>query len=285
MGGEAKKAEFMGDEVYLGDKRPELQLGLNFFGEMEKKLDDSFSQAAQNLQEQVSRMIEDVFPAASAPGHMSTDAIRDASLGQIIGSAAQDSQLQLIKTALTMYFKDMPLMDQRAMMAAGTRYCVYGEGVSQGAKLGAILKGAGPVMQKMLQGLDPSMFAGNPDFQLALGDIFHAFQGVQIFDLLFQFRVFRRQNRGFLPKLGDFPPKPASCPAQGDHRRHTHENKRDHHHLGQGMAPGILHFDIAEGQIEFCHGSRLRMSAEITGGYSILLYPIFPKMQTLFSPF
>ena len=53
-----------------------------------------------------------------------------ACLGDIIGTAAQDTQLQLIKTALTMYFKDMPRMDQRAMMAAGTRFCVHGEGVS-----------------------------------------------------------------------------------------------------------------------------------------------------------
>ena len=171
MGGEAKKAEFMGEDVFLEEKRDDLTLGLNFFGEIEKKLDDSFKQAAVKLQAQVSQMIDSVFPDAPAPGHMSAEQIRNASLGDIIGNAAQDSQLQLIKAALQRYFREMPVMDQRSMMAAGTRFCVHGEEVSQGAKLGAILKGAGPVMQKMLQGLDPSMFAGSRDFQLALGDM------------------------------------------------------------------------------------------------------------------
>ncbi|MBR5882250.1 MAG: hypothetical protein IKY97_02070, partial [Mailhella sp.] len=176
MGGQAGVDAFMGDAGFLSDKTEDLRLGLNFFGEMEKTLDTKFSEAAAQLQAQVTQMIADVFPAAPAPGHMSAAEIRDASLGDIIGTAAQDTQLQLIKTALTMYFRDMPLMDQRAMLAAGTRFCVHGldangQAVSAGAKLGAILKGAGPVMQKMLQGLDPSMFAGNPDFQLALGDM------------------------------------------------------------------------------------------------------------------
>ena len=176
MGGQQGVDAFIGDAGYLSGKTEDLRLGLNFFGEMEKTLDTKFSEAAAQLQTQVTQMIEDVFPAAPAPGHMSAAEIRDATLGDIIGTAAQDTQLQLIKTALTMYFKDMPLMDQRAMLAAGTRFCVHGldangHAVSAGAKLGAILKGAGPVMQKMLQGLDPSMFAGNPDFQLALGDM------------------------------------------------------------------------------------------------------------------
>ena len=38
------------------------------------------------------------------------------------------------------------------MIAAGVRYST--ENADQGAKLGALLKGAGPIMQKMLQGFN-----------------------------------------------------------------------------------------------------------------------------------
>ena len=167
---EAEYEAFL-DGGFLDDKREDIGFGLNFFGKMEARLDASFAQAATDLQNQVNSMLENVFPPATEPKKFTLEEMKNANLNQLIGSADQDTQMQLLKAALQIYFREMPVMDQRAMLAAGTRYCVHGEGVSQGAKLGAILKGAGPVMQKMLQGLDASMFEGQVDFQLALGDM------------------------------------------------------------------------------------------------------------------
>ena len=167
---EAEYNAFMADG-FLEDKREDIGFGLNFFGKMEARLNESFARAAEDLQNQVNSMLENVFPPAKEPKKFTLEEMKNAPLNQLIGSADQDTQMQLMKAALQMYFRDMPVMDQRAMLAAGTRYCVHAEGVSQGAKLGAILKGAGPVMQKMLQGLDASMFVGQPDFQMALSDM------------------------------------------------------------------------------------------------------------------
>jgi predicted unusual protein kinase regulating ubiquinone biosynthesis (AarF/ABC1/UbiB family) len=167
---EAEYEAFL-DGGFLDDKREDIGFGLNFFGKMEARLDASFAQAATDLQNQVNSMLENVFPPAKAPKTFTVEEMKNANLGELIGSADQDTQMQLMKAVLQIYFREMPVMDQRAMLAAGTRYCVHGEDVSQGAKLGAILKGAGPVMQKMLQGLDASMFEGQLDFQLALSDM------------------------------------------------------------------------------------------------------------------
>lgn len=153
---------------YLSSAKNDIQLGLDFFADMEKKLDENFRQAAIDLQNQVKAQINEIFKEPSAPKSLSDEELRSASLKDVIGNPGANGEMQLIRKALERYFSRMPVIDQRAMLAAGTRYAV--EGASSGAKLGAVLKGAGPVMQKMLQGLDPSMF-DNEDFRLALGDM------------------------------------------------------------------------------------------------------------------
>lgn len=154
----------------LSDIRQDLSIGADLFAKVEKDIDEGVQQGCAQLQSQVNALIKNVFPeVAPVPTMSVTDLKRESTtFGDIIGNAAQDGQMQLIKTALEQYFANMPDMDKRAMLAAGSRFGK--EGISQGAKLGAILKGAGPVMQKMLQGLDPSMFK-DEDFKLALGDM------------------------------------------------------------------------------------------------------------------
>ncbi len=59
---------------------------------------------------------------------------------------------KFIKFVIQDYFQSMPLMDQRGMVSAGLRYAPANATAMQ--KLGAMLKGAGPVLQKIFQGLD-----------------------------------------------------------------------------------------------------------------------------------
>ena len=160
------------DNIFmLEENRERINLGLNFFGEAEKKINEAVKQGCRDLQNTVNQLLAGVFPPAPDQSKTTLDGVRNSTLKQIIGAPEQDAQLQLLRRALEIYFEKMPEMDQRAMLAAGVRFCADDGNASQGAKLGAILKGAGPVMQKMLQGLDPLMFAGNPDFQLAIADM------------------------------------------------------------------------------------------------------------------
>lgn len=83
---------------------------------------------------------------------------------------------QLIKNVLTSYFsssienkdkKDIREIDKRSMIASMVRYS--DNNASQATQLGAMLKGAGPLMHKLLQGLElPGM---DPEFKLALEDM------------------------------------------------------------------------------------------------------------------
>lgn len=175
----AKNNEFLQDTLnekrkvdssayFMSSIREEITIGADFFAHVETEIDQNVVQSTSELQAQVNALIADVFPAQQQIPAMSPDDIQKAGFGEIIGKAAQDGQMQLVRKALEHYFRDMPDIDKRSMMAAGIRFGKAG--ISKGAQLGAILKGAGPVMQKMLQGLDPSMFS-DPDFKLALGDM------------------------------------------------------------------------------------------------------------------
>ena len=63
-----------------------------------------------------------------------------------------DGMGKFIKFVIQDYFQSVPLADKRAMVAAGLRYAPANATPMQ--KLGAMLKGAGPVLQKIFQGLD-----------------------------------------------------------------------------------------------------------------------------------
>ncbi|MEE3423574.1 MAG: hypothetical protein VZR11_12855, partial [Succinimonas sp.] len=161
----------IGDYFALSDKRSKLALGAHFFADMELRLNKAADEGCKDLQTKVNQMIENIFPNTGNKIAHDPNSLRDATLGQIIGGPAEDKQLQLVKEAMKIYFKEMPVMDQRAMLAAEMRYCAIDDKTTEGAKLGAILKGAGPIMQKMMQGLDPAMFVRSPDFQMAISDM------------------------------------------------------------------------------------------------------------------
>jgi predicted unusual protein kinase regulating ubiquinone biosynthesis (AarF/ABC1/UbiB family) len=163
--------ERLGKYYDLSEKREQLTLGAHFFADMEVRLNKAADEGCKDLQTNVSKMIENVFPNPGNKVAHDPNSLAQASLGDIIGGPAEDNQLQLVKEAMKIYFQKMPVMDQRAMLAAEMRYCAITDKTTEGARLGAILKGAGPIMQKMMQGLDPAMFAKSPDFQIAISDM------------------------------------------------------------------------------------------------------------------
>ncbi len=165
--------ERLGKYYDLSEKREQLTLGAHFFADMEVRLNKAADEGCKDLQTNVSKMIENVFPNPGNKVAHDPNSLAQASLGDIIGGPAEDNQLQLVKEAMKIYFQKMPVLDQRAMLAAEMRYCATNENTTDGARLGEILKGAGPIMQKMMQGLDPSMFARSPDFQIAVSDLKH----------------------------------------------------------------------------------------------------------------
>ena len=71
---------------------------------------------------------------------------------------------EFLTRAVETYFKSMPALDKRAMFAASLRYAN-----TPNQKLSAFFKGAGPVFQKMLQGLPPDF--GDAAFRAAIADM------------------------------------------------------------------------------------------------------------------
>ncbi len=67
-----------------------------------------------------------------------------------------DGYGKFIKTVMLNYFQTVSMADKRSMFAAAIRYSP--ENADSNEMLGALLKGAGPILQKVLQGLDgPSL--------------------------------------------------------------------------------------------------------------------------------
>ena len=162
--------------VYLSDDpaRKELQKSVDFFSTIEADIDKAVTDACRKLQRDISARIESVFKKSEAKGNLSVEELGSKSLAEIKKSYEKEQTLELVRNTLNVYFKEMPLLSQRQMIASETRHSMYrdpdGYASSDGAKLGAVLKGAGPVMQKMLQGINPEMIT-DPDMKLALADM------------------------------------------------------------------------------------------------------------------
>ena len=96
-------------------------------------------------------------PANAAEAHrLRLEELRTADLDTLAASAgtdfSSDGMGKFIKFVIQDYFQSVPLMDKRAMVSAGLRYAPPNATPMQ--QLGAMLKGAGPVLQKIFQGLD-----------------------------------------------------------------------------------------------------------------------------------
>ena len=164
------------DYVYLSDPdaRKKLQKSIDFFSTIEADIDKAVTDACRKLQRDISSKIESVFKKSEAKGNLGVEDLGSKSLAEIKKSYEKEQTLELVRNTLNVYFKEMPLLSQRQMIASETRHSMYrdpdGNASSDGAKLGAVLKGAGPVMQKMLQGINPEMIT-DPDMKAALADM------------------------------------------------------------------------------------------------------------------
>ena len=68
-----------------------------------------------------------------------------------------------MKDVLSSYFRDLDIKSKRSIMAAGIRYSTNKS--SNGEKFGAMLKGCGPLLQKMLQAFNSSDLKIDPDLK------------------------------------------------------------------------------------------------------------------------
>ena len=136
----------------------------NFFAQLDIELGKSIDEAMKGtVQTEVKRMIQNVFPKENPAAN---DV--DSPLDTIVADRASDPQMKLLKQTLDVYFEKMGVPDKRNMMARLVRNTV--NGAADGIRFGELLKGAGPILQKMLQGLDPKAFT-DPNFRLALDDM------------------------------------------------------------------------------------------------------------------
>ena len=74
-----------------------------------------------------------------------------------------------MKDVLSSYFRDLDIKSKRSIMAAGIRYSTNKS--SNGEKFGAMLKGCGPLLQKMLQAFNSSDLKIDPDLKKAIEDM------------------------------------------------------------------------------------------------------------------
>ena len=148
------------------------------------------------LQKHVNEVFKVNVAAANEVGAVTTDPYReksgdaiaadlkDKTLNQILDAAATSDapgQVGLFKQAISGYFMQLRPADKRSAFAAALRYATtYEFGDKQGDELasaekaartaftGAVLKGTGPLMQKMMQGLPKEMMG---EFAVALEDM------------------------------------------------------------------------------------------------------------------
>ncbi|MBP5673506.1 MAG: hypothetical protein J6X49_14050, partial [Victivallales bacterium] len=136
----------------------------NFFAQVELELNKSIEEAMKNtVQTQMKTMLANVFPKENPVALNSAS-----SLDTIVADRASDPEMRLLKETLNVYFEKMSGIDKRNMMARLVRHTVAG--ASDGIRFGELLKGAGPLLQKMMQGLDPDSFT-DPNFRLAIEDM------------------------------------------------------------------------------------------------------------------
>ena len=130
---------------------------------IEKKIDAVATQLAEAMQEKVTALF--------AP-HGSGEAKQDwqktfAELNGKEGIDESTRQGKFTMSVLRNYFKSAAQVDKRAMLSAFIRNT--GPDATDAKQVAELLKGAGPLLQKMLQGLPLSSF--DPDTQLALKDM------------------------------------------------------------------------------------------------------------------
>lgn len=174
--GGAKQEEEVNVEEMLLEQKASM---LDKFEEMEKSLDAQTKAQVNKIQEQINQSVNEVFDAKTQKKRFIEDMKLDEILEQNV--KGQEGQGKFFKLVLTQYFERACTMDQRAMIASALRdakpgQLKEGEKLNEeeqtrqmGAFLGGFLKGAGPLLHKILQGLPTE---GMPEsLKVAIGDM------------------------------------------------------------------------------------------------------------------
>lgn len=146
------------------------QTMMNQFRDLDADIDSQVSAQVNAIQEKVTEAVNTVFDAKEEDKDKKEDSKKSKTLSQILEEASKgkEGQGKFMKTVLTNYFRDARNVDRRAMMASALRdmkpmQVKAGEQADQeavdrqmGIFLGGFLKGAGPLMHKMLQGMPTS---------------------------------------------------------------------------------------------------------------------------------
>ena len=147
---------------------------LEDFKELEDSINKSVQESIGNLQQIVNESFEEVFsvqPQNEEEPSSSVASKKEQTLDDMLESAATDMKSngygKFMKDVMSRYFTSLSDVDKRAVIAAGIRFA--GPNDSKAKQLGAILKGAGPIMQKMLQGINTTKL--DPDIAIALKDM------------------------------------------------------------------------------------------------------------------
>lgn len=174
-GAKKEEKEINVEEMLLEQKSSMLEI----FKEMDESLNVQTKAQVEEIQKQINESVDKIFGDKKQRNR----SIEDMTLVQILEQnvKGQEGQGKFFKLVLTQYFEKACTMDQRAMIASALRDAKPGqmkEGKKlseeektrqMGAFLGSFLKGAGPLLHKILQGLPTE---GMPDsLKIAIGDM------------------------------------------------------------------------------------------------------------------
>lgn len=147
------------------------------YAQLELNIGKMTTRAASEIQETVRREFANLMADRAGDGAPAADAKPEPARGTVEWldykltksgvDLESDGYGRFMRLVLDRYFEDMPEIDQRAMLSSMLRFAP--DDASPGQLLGALLKGAGPIMQKMLQGLNVAGM--DPTFREALQDM------------------------------------------------------------------------------------------------------------------
>ena len=135
-----------------------------------KDVDGMIERNVSNAMELVQRKLSESMAGQISTDEPNTSPVWSMGFEEIVGGAMTDSGSgygKFMHDVISTYFTSSSPLDQRRMLASFIRH--VDENASLGVMAGALFKGAGPLLQKMLQGLPPTSLG--EDMAAALEDM------------------------------------------------------------------------------------------------------------------
>ncbi|MBR6586583.1 MAG: phosphotransferase, partial [Kiritimatiellae bacterium] len=158
------------DERQNALKKEMLLASLDQMSFVVKGLDALIASKVPEAMEKVQNQLSKQMSGEESAGNSNGSPVWSMSFEEIVGGAMTDPGSgygKFMHEVMSTYFTSSSLLDQRRMLASLIRN--VDENASTGAMAGALFKGAGPLLQKMLQGLPPA--ALGEDMSIALEDM------------------------------------------------------------------------------------------------------------------